>query len=51
MLHDMLEIFYTQLDDNHESIRKELIDYLAPHEEQALFLLGNLQSHFQPAFT
>jgi hypothetical protein len=41
----------TQFDGNQESVRKELIAYLAPHEAQALFLLGNLQSHFQPAFT
>ncbi len=40
----------TQFDGNQESARKELIAYLAPHEAQALFLLGNLQSHFQPAF-
>jgi ribosomal protein S18 acetylase RimI-like enzyme len=41
----------TQLDDvNQESVRKELIAYLEPHESKALFLLGNLQSHFQPAF-
>lgn len=40
----------TQLDVNQESVRKELIAYLEPHESNALFLLGNLQSHFQPAF-
>ena len=40
----------TQLDINQESVRQDLIAYLKPHETQALFLLGNLQSHFQPSF-
>jgi hypothetical protein len=41
----------TQVNVDQESVCKELIAYLALHEAQALFLLGNLQSHFQPAFT
>jgi len=40
----------TQFDINQESVRQELIAYLTLHETQALFLLGNLQSHFQPSF-
>ena len=32
-----------------EQVRKSLIAFLKPHETQALFLLGNLQSRFQPS--
>jgi hypothetical protein len=39
-----------EVDTSKEQVRKDLIAYLKPHETQALFLLGNLQSHFHPAF-
>ncbi|MBF8262465.1 MAG: putative acetyltransferase [Parachlamydiales bacterium] len=39
-----------EVDTTKERVRKALIAYLKPHETQALFLLGNLQSHFQPSF-
>ena len=42
---NLLEI--TEVNESQESVRKNLIAYLEPHETQALFLLGNIQSHFQ----
>jgi len=40
----------TEVDTSKEQMRQDLIAYLKPHETHALFLLGNLQSHFHPAF-
>lgn len=40
----------TKLDINQESARKEVLDYLVPHETRALFLLGNLLTNFKPGF-
>ena len=34
-----------------KQVCQDLIAYLRPHETHALFLLGNFQNHFQPAFT
>ncbi len=40
----------SEINWNQESEQKNLIAYLELHETQALFLLGNIQSHFQPSF-
>ena len=40
-----------EVDTGKKQVCQDLIAYLAPHEIHALFLLGNLQRHFHPAFT
>ncbi len=40
-----------EVDMSKKQVRQDLIAYLKPHETHALFLLGNLQSHFQTVFT
>jgi len=45
-----MNIKIIEQDHNNVQVRRDLIAYLQPHETQALFLLGNIQSRFGPAF-
>lgn len=45
-----MSISIAEVNTKNEKVRKDLIDYLAPNETKALFLLGNLQANFHPSF-
>lgn len=45
------DITTSQVNTEDETVRNQLVAYLAPYEVHALFLLGNLQNRFKPAFT
>jgi hypothetical protein len=44
-------IHIAEVDTSKKQVCQDLTTYLKPHETHALFLLGNLRSHFQPVFT
>jgi predicted GNAT family acetyltransferase len=45
----MDDVKICEIDVSPEEVRMKLIDYLKPHETQALFILGNLVNHFYPS--
>jgi len=45
-----MNIKIIEQDLDNEEVRRDLIAYLQPYETQALFLLGNIQSRFKPAY-